>query len=189
MGIDIALLVIMGAGVLYGYNKGLIQTIYSILGIFIGMIVILKIAPMIIQLLGDITGLKPPINFFIGIASSIVLVLIILKFIGKFIHKATKTPVLNTVNKSLGAILLGLFFTTAFSFLLWFLIGTNIVKQKTIRESVSYPYLETLPQTARGAIKTVSPLFRDLVKEARDAFIKFKDSEEKQQEDRKRNAQ
>ena len=184
MWIDIVLLLIMGAGVLYGYNKGLIQTIYSILGIFIGMIVILKLSPMVIQFLGSTTSLKPALNFFIGIAVSIVIVLIVLRFIGKFLNKATKTPVVNTLNKSLGAILLGLFFTTAFSFLLWFLIGAGIVRQKTLQASMTYPYLETLPQTARGAVKQVQPLFKDLVIEARDAFDKFKDSERKQQEDR-----
>ncbi len=182
MWIDIALLIIMGAGVLYGYNKGLIQTVYAIVGIVVGMIVILKLSPILIQFLGDTFSIGPVLTFFIGIALSIVLVLIISKFIGKFINKATKTPVINTVNKSLGAILLGLFFTTAFSFILWFLIGSGVVKLSTTKQSMTYPYLEELPKTAKGAVKSVQPLFRGLVKEARDAFRDFKDSEEKQKE-------
>ncbi len=187
MWIDIALFIIMGAGVLYGYNKGLIQTIYAILGIFAGMLLILKLAPNVIRILGDLTGLKPTINFFVGIALTIVLVLIVLKFLGKFLNKATETPVINTINKSLGAILLGLFFATAFSFLLWFLISSGIVKQRTLKQSISYPYLETLPQSASGAINAVAPLFKDLVKEGREAFVKFKDSEDRKYRKEKQN--
>lgn len=177
MWIDIMLIIMIGAGVLYGYNKGLIQTIFSIFGIFIGIIAILKIAPFIINLLGGVLGLDPSLTFIIGMAVSCILVLVTLKFIGKMLNKATRTAVISTVNKGLGAIVLAVFFAIAFSFIIWFLDKGGLVSEAVKEKSVTYHYLETLPDTAKGIAKALQPIFADLINEAKEAFTDFKETE------------
>lgn len=177
MWIDIALVLVILAGCMYGYNKGLVQTIFSILGIFVGFIAILKVAPIIIQLLRSVVSMDPGISFIIGIAISCLLVVLLLRAVKKLLGKATKTPVISTVNKGLGAIALAVFFSIGFSFIVWFLDKSGVVSPDTKQASVTYPYLQGLPSTAQDVMGIVQPIFGDLIDEAKRSFQDFRESD------------
>ena len=159
--IDLICLLIAVYAFYMGYTKGIIQTIFNTLSIFIGLLVALKLSPVVINLLESIFNAQNSLILIAGFILTFMLVLLIVRFIGKNLEKIFKTIKLNFINKLAGGAVLCLVFLVCFSYVIYFLDKTHLINESTKNSSITYPVLEVLPEKSKGVIEKVKPFFKE----------------------------
>ena len=160
MYIDLICGILLVYGFYSGYQKGIIKTVFSIVSILVGILAALKLSPIIINLFENIFSADPRLSFVLGFIATFFLVMLLVRFVGKFLEKFLKTIKLGFINRIAGGAFQALFFLVIFSTALWFLDEARFLKQETKDKSLSYTYLEPLPQKALGSIDKVKPIFK-----------------------------
>jgi membrane protein required for colicin V production len=101
--IDILILISLIIAAISGFMKGLILSVASFVGFFLGIIVSFRFAGSVQQILMDLTGSEGRYLYFIGFLICFVLVTLVVHFIGKAIEKAVELVALGFLNRLTGA--------------------------------------------------------------------------------------
>ncbi len=158
--LDIVVALILAFGFYIGYSKGLIKTVFNTMALFIGIIAALKLSPIAINLVDGIISAKPAISFIIGIVLTFVIVMALVRFIGKKLEDLFKAVNLNFVNKLAGGVVQSLFFALLLSFGLYLLDNLKLLNEDTKQESMSYSMLEPLPRKSQDVFIKLKPMFQ-----------------------------
>ena len=161
MVIDLICLLIAAYAFYMGYTKGIIQTIFNTLSIFIGLLVALKLSPVLINLLEGIFNKQSSVIFIVGFVLTFIIVLILIRFIGKNLEKLFKTIKLNFINKLAGGAVLCFVFLVCFSYVIFFLDKTHLIDDSTKNKSITYPVLQVLPSHSKKLMDKVKPFFKE----------------------------
>lgn len=159
--IDLLCLLIAVYAFYMGYTKGIIQTIFNTLSIFIGLLVALKLSPVLINLLENIFNKESTLIFILGFVLTFIVVLILIRFIGKKLEKLFKTIKLNFINKLAGGAVLSFVFLVCFSYVIFFLDKTHLITDSTKQKSFTYPVLQVLPSHSKQLMEKVKPFFKE----------------------------
>ncbi len=159
--LDILSALIIAYGVYVGYSRGIINTIFDTLSIVIAIVAALKLSPILIKGIDSVLSLSPSISFILGIVITFLLVMFIVRFIGKKLENIFKKMNLNFVNKIAGGAAQGLFFALILSMIIWLGDKLSLIKDETKATSVSYGMLQPLPEKAAGVFESVKPMFQD----------------------------
>ncbi len=172
MGIDIALIVVVLIGLYYGYKRGIINTVFTILSLLIGVAAAMKFTPLVsTQLtlrLGLNVNLMPIISFII----TFLIAMLIVRLIAKLLEGVLKKIELNSVNRLAGAVLFCGITVFLYSALLVFLVQAQVVPIAATEQSVLYPYLEVLPKTVYSGLEQVLPFVRNFWEYILESFDK-----------------
>ena len=159
--LDLICLLIAVYAFYMGYTKGIIQTIFNTLSIFLGLLVALKLSPALITFLEGIFNSQSTLIFIAGFVLTFILVLILIRFIGKKLEKLFKTIKLNFINKLAGGALLSFVFLVCLSYVIFFLDKTHLVPDQTKEQSITYPVLQVLPDHSKKLFEKVKPFFQE----------------------------
>ena len=159
--IDIAFGLTVVVGFLYGYSKGLIKTLFSILSILIAIIAAMKLSPLTINAMDTLLPNAPRLAYIIGFLLTFILVIIIIRFIGNKIESLLKVVNLNFMNKIAGGSLIAVFFILIFSCVIWFLNEARLISEPQKDQSIVYYTVEPIPGKAREQFEVVKPVFKD----------------------------
>ena len=159
--IDLICLLIAVYAFYMGYTKGIIQTIFNTLSIFIGLLVALKLSPVLINFLENIFNKQSSIILIAGFVLTFIIVLIIVRFIGKKLEKLFRTIKLNFINKLAGGAVLSLVFLVCFSYVIYFLDRTHLINDATKESSLTYPVLQVLPEKSKNVLEKIKPFFQE----------------------------
>lgn len=157
--LDIVVAIILAFGFYVGFNRGLIRTVFDTLSLLVGIIAALKLSPITINLVDSIIAGKPAISFIIGIVLTFIIVMALVRFIGKKLEDLFKVINLNFVNKIAGGALQALFFALLVSLGLYLLDNLKLLEEDTKTESVSYSMLEPLPRHSQDIFHKLKPMF------------------------------
>ncbi len=161
MYIDIFLGVFVLIGLVQGYYRGILRSVFALLGFVAGVLAVMKFSPHVVSLLDNIFHWDPILSMVIGVALTFVLIMWGIRWLGRGLEKTLKAARLNFINKALGAALFTGIMVLAFAGIIWFIDKTELISDAQKESSRSYPYLVEIPQYASDAFKSIEPVFRE----------------------------
>lgn len=174
MQLDIALAVIMILGFLFGYSKGVIKTVFSIVSIIIGIIAALKLSPLTIDLFNTMMPNHPRVAYIAGFVATFLVVILLVRFIGNRLEAMLKVVQLNFFNKLIGGLITMLFSVLLFSSVVWFIDEARLISETQKDQSISFYPLRELPGIAKTQFELVKPVFQDFWDKTIDTFERVK---------------
>ncbi len=172
-----ALLVLYGFYV--GYTRGIIKTIFALISIMIGILAAVKLSPFAIVLIQKAINIHPGLAFVLGFALTFIIILIIIRFIGKKLEDILKFAQINFINKLLGGGIMAILFMVFYSYALYGIDKLQLISDKNKDSSVSYAYLEALPQKTEDTITKLRPYFQEFWDKMVETFDQIKEYEQK----------
>lgn len=158
--LDIIVGIILAFGFYVGYSRGLIKTVFDTLSLLIGIVAALKLSPIAINIVDSLLSAKPAISFVIGIVLTFLIVMALIRFIGKKLEDLFKAINLNFVNQLAGGVLQSLFFALLISLGLYLLDNLKLLQEESKQESISYSMLEPLPRKSQDVFEKFKPMFK-----------------------------
>ncbi len=169
--IDILLGVVVVYCLYTGFKQGIIQTLFMTLSLLIGFGVALRLTPFVADLFraedGGLSPLMPVIAFLLTFIGTVLLV----RLTAKVLEKGLKKVRLNALNQIAGALLLvgiGLFL---YSCLIAFADKAFLISEAAKERSLSYHFLENIPDKGFNIIRTIFPFFRDMWENLMEMFV------------------
>ena len=175
MWIDLVFAVIAAAAFYWGYSRGIIRTVVSVVAIFVGFVLAVRFAAPTTRILSDLfnttaDGAMPLIGFVVAF----VLVLLLLRLFATLLERILTTLRLNILNQIAGGLATALLATLVFSILLMFVNSAQLIPAETKAESITYQSLEDFPTQAYVILGKARPAFEN-VKEAGQEALKNKE--------------
>lgn len=173
--LDIIVALVISYGAYVGYSRGLIKTVFDTLSILVAIVASLKLSPIVINFVEDVINTAPAISYILGIVITFILVMALVRFIGKKIEGFFQATNLNFINKFSGAALQGLFFAIIISFIVLLADKMSLMKEETKQSSHSYSLLQPLPEKSKEIFEKVKPIFKDFWDKSIEAMDGIKD--------------
>lgn len=160
--IDLLFLMFGVWGFYLGFNRGIIQTVFTILTYTVGFVASIKFTPPMTKFLESSFGYEDnPLMFIMGFFICFVFVLLTIRFLVRTLEGVLESINLNIINRLLGGVLLAGILILIYSFLLRFVNNSKALSSYTKDESVTYPLLSKYPDQVWGLFGTLKPVFRD----------------------------
>jgi len=159
MTIDFVVAIFVTMGFYMGYSRGLIKTVFDTLSLIIGILAALKLSPIIINLLQQIIDTSPALTFIMGIILTFVLVMVIIRFIGRKFEYILESLNINFINKMAGGAIQALFFAYLLSMGLMLLNSINVLKPEAKSASITYSLIEPLKDKGSSILLKAKPIF------------------------------
>ncbi|MBP7273312.1 MAG: CvpA family protein [Saprospiraceae bacterium] len=175
--IDIFCLIALGYGFYTGYSRGIIQTVISIITLTFGLLIAFKLAPLGSDFIARITKNSSPLLFFGGFLLIFIVIMLLLKWIGRFFENILESANINIFNNLAGGAIMGTVLVSMFSVLVWFADKTYLISDEIKQQSVSYEYLQPMPATMKNLIQTVMPFAKNIWSQTNDAMNKIDGSD------------
>lgn len=163
--IDIIAAILIAVGFYAGYSRGIIKTVFDTMSILLAILFTLKLSPFAIDLCRSIIPLGNAVNVILGIVLTFVLVMFIVRMIGKQLESLLKVIHLNFVNQIAGGALMAIFYAFCFSLVLWLVNNGKLITDEQKEKSVAYTMLEPLPNQGKVVFEKFKPIFTDFWQE------------------------
>ena len=144
-----------------GYSKGIVRTLFDMLSLIIGLVAALKLSPIMMNLIEGIFNTSGKTTFILGFILTFIIVLILIRMIGRGMEKVLRTVKINFVNKILGGAIFTGLFLVCYAYILFFLSESRLLSENAKQSSVTYEYLEVLPEKSRALIGKIKPAFKE----------------------------
>ncbi len=167
---DILFLIFIGLGFYQGYKNGIIYSIFSILGWFLGIVAALKFSYFAADLLRNYAHLGIKTLAIISFILVLACVVGLMKLIGWGLEQILKSANMNLFNQIFGGIihsLVGLYVLCVF---IWFLNKMDVFPRDQKNTSHVYPYIANLAPKVMEVSGNVVPMFRDTFEKFDDLF-------------------
>jgi membrane protein required for colicin V production len=158
---DILFIIFIALGFYQGFKNGVIYSIFSLLGWFLGIIAALKFSYLVVNLLHGYLHMGPKALAIIAFLIIFLLVLTLMRLIAWGLEKLLKSFSLNLPNQVMGGLihsLIGLYVLCVF---IWFLNRLDVFPQRQKETSHIYPYIANLAPRVVEVTGKVVPMFRD----------------------------
>ncbi len=158
---DILFLLFVGVGFYQGYKNGIIYSIFSILGWFLGIVAALKFSYAMLNTLHGFLHLSPKYLAIIAFILVVALVVGLMKLIAWGLEQILKSFSMNFFNQIFGGIihsLVGLYVLCVF---IWFLNRLDVFPASQKNTSHVYPYISNLAPKVMEVSGKVVPMFKD----------------------------
>lgn len=172
MVLDVITLVLFFYGFWVGYTRGIITTIFSYASILIGVVAAIKFAPILTNIVTQLSGVDHPLLFIVGVVGAFFVCMFVIRLVGKGIVEGLEFANINFINQILGGVLSGLSFLLVFSYLLWFGDQSRMINESLKNESKTYAYVSLLPEKAKSFAVVVLPFVGTMWNESLDFFDK-----------------
>ncbi len=161
MYIDIFLAVFILIGIIQGFHRGVVRTLFAILGIIIGFLAALKFAPYVVTFFENTVKLSPVVALILGLVLTFLVLMLGIRWLGKSFENTLKLAKINVLNKILGAFLFAILMIITYSAIIWFIGRTQILSEAEKTQSKSYPFLQEVPAKTGVLIEKIKPVFKD----------------------------
>jgi len=158
---DILFLIFIGLGFWQGWKNGIIYSVFSILGWFLGIIAALKFSYMMVNLLQGYAHLSPKALAVISFILVLVLVLILMKLIGWGLEQILKAASMNLPNQVIGGVLHSLIGLYVLCVFIWFLNRLDVFPPSQKQDSHVYAHISNLAPKVVEVSGKIVPMFKD----------------------------
>ena len=159
--LDLIVVLIVAIGFYFGFQRGFIKTVFDTASLLIAIIAALKLSPIVIDIINSSLNIAPSIAFIIGVVLTFIVVMALVRFLGRKIEDVFKAANLNFINKINGGFLQALFFAIILSYGVALLNRINVIKQETKDKSMTYSSLMLLPGLSQKMFEGLKPIFKD----------------------------
>ena len=142
--LDWFFVVILGAGAVWGYQKGLIKAILGFLGIGLAIWIGLKFSQFIEPFISSVEFIPNELITIVAILVTILLIYFAVKIIAKILHSVTHTIGLGIFNRFGGALFGVLLNALILSALVFYILPffDSVIGSEMISQSKLMPYLQ-----------------------------------------------
>lgn len=176
MVIDILLLAIVVYGIYRGWTKGLIHSVFSMVGWLLGIILAFKFCTLLAPKVGEWFNSKAewvPMVTFIFI---MVCVIVVVLFIGKAVEKIFDITHLSIVNKIAGAVLSCAVLFFVFCEVVGAMNQGNMISESVKQQSKLYFVVEKVQPVMIDGVSTVLPFAKTFMIEMKDKMNEYTDT-------------
>ena len=167
---DILFLLFIAIGFYQGYKNGIIYSIFSILGWFLGIVGALKFSYLIVATLHNYAHLDLKTLAVIAFILVIACVVGLMKLIGWGLEQILKSFSMNLFNQIFGGFLHSLVGVYVLCVFIWFLNKMEVFPQNQKTTSHVYPYIDNLAPKVMEVSGKIVPLFKDTFEKFDDLF-------------------
>ncbi len=178
MFIDLIAVLLVLYGFYIGYTRGIIKTVFAVISIIIGIVAALKLSPISIEFLEKITDFHPGFTFVIGFALTFIVVLVLIRFIGKKTEDFLKFAQINFINKLLGGVIMASLMLIMYSYAIWGIDSLQLFSDKSKETSTTYEYLTTVTAKTESTLQNLRPYFDEFWDKIIETFDSIKNYEE-----------
>ena len=173
--IDIIFAVILIIAVIKGLRKGFVVALFSIVAFIIGLAAAIKLSAVVAVHLQNNVALSNRWLPFISFIIVFLAVVILVNLGGKLVEKTFEMAFLGWANRLGGAIFYVLLYIIIFSILLFYAEKINLIKEETISNSVTYPYIKPWGPAVMNGFGKIIPLFKDSFQQLESFFESLSD--------------
>ncbi len=158
---DIIFLVFIAIGFYQGYKNGIIYSLFSILGWFLGIFAALKFSFLIVALIHDLVHISPKTLAIIAFILLLALVVGLMKLLAWGLEQILKSFSMNLFNQIIGGVIHSLVGLYVLCVLIWFLNRLEVLPEKQKAASHVYPHIATLAPKVMEVTGKVIPMFKN----------------------------
>lgn len=158
---DILFLIFIALGFYQGYKNGIIYSLFSILGWFLGLVAALKFSYKMMALLQGFAHLEPKTLAIISFVIVLALVVGLMKLVAWGLEQILKSFSMNLFNQIFGGVLHSLVGLYVLCVFIWFLNRLDVIPTSQKENSHVYPYISNLAPRVMEVTGSVVPMFKD----------------------------
>lgn len=158
---DILFLIFLGLGFWQGYKNGVIYSLFSMAGWFLGIIAALKFSYLVVNLLHGVVSWGPKTLAIISFGLVFLFVLILMRAIAWSLEQVLKAASMNLPNQIIGGFLHSLIGLYVLCVFIWFMNRLDVFPASQKEHSHVYPYISNLAPKVVSVTGKVVPVFRD----------------------------
>jgi len=161
--VDIVLIIILMIGAVAGYKKGFLSELFTLLGIFLGVLAGFKLMGAAMLMLDERYDINENVLPYTAFGVVFLVVVIGVTLLGKFFKASLEKTLLGSVDRLAGG-LLGILKTVfMLSVLIWITSSLNVFAPKRFTEDAwLYPTVARFAPTVTAWIGEIFPVFSDL---------------------------
>ncbi len=171
MVIDILFVITLAYGFYVGFSKGIIRTVFTLLGYIVALVASFKFAPLMTNLLESSFDSSNPLLFVAGFVVTFLLAMLLIRVLVKGLEGFLQTIHINVINQVIGGVFMAAVMVLVYAVLLWFANQSTILTDTAKKESFTYEYLEDYPEMLWAGGKRLRPVFEDFW----DSTVEFMD--------------
>lgn len=168
--LDFAFAIVIVLALLRGYNRGLIIGVFSLVAIIIGLAAALKLSAVVAGQIGKAVKVSeewlPFISFFVVFLG----VVLLIRLGAKALEKTAEAVMLGWANRIGGMVFFAAVYTIVFSVLLFYAEQMKWIPAQTIRQSVTYDFVQPWGPQAINGLGSLIPFFKDLFAQLQEFF-------------------
>jgi membrane protein required for colicin V production len=168
MVIDIVYLIFLAIGIWQGFKKGIIETIFGVTALFLGILISVKFSHDVSLWLREFMGWKTKLLPFITLILLLGITLLIIRFVSKLIENMAQEIQLGFFNKLFGSLLWCLVLSVIFSVIIWLLNQMHVLPEGMKTSSLCYSYLVKLAPETFEFLGGMLPYFKGIFDSLRD---------------------
>lgn len=157
---DILFVIFLGVGFWWGYQKGIIYSVFSLAAYFIGIVGALKFSYIAIKFLHTSLSLGPKALAIVAFILMFLLIVILVKLVAWALEQILKSFSLNTVNQLIGGLIFSIISLYMLCVMIWFLNKWDVFPDSQKMNSHVYHYIADLGPAVVEASGKVIPVFK-----------------------------
>jgi membrane protein required for colicin V production len=171
--IDVVFAIVLLYGFYLGFSQGIINTLFAVLSIIIGLLAAFKLAPATSNFLETLFKSSNPLMFLGGFIITFIVTMFLIRTVARGLEGLFRAARINFINQIVGGVVLSGVLILMLSMLIWFGDQAHLVDMATKQESMTYPYLEQYPKQVRGVATVLRPTFEEFWNQSVDMFDKL----------------
>ncbi len=171
--IDVVFAIVLLYGFYLGFSQGIINTLFAVLSIFIGLLAAFKLAPAASNFLETLFKSSNPLMFLGGFLITFIVTMFLIRTMARGLEGIFRAARINFINQLVGGVVLSGVLILMLSMLVWFGDQAHLVDNDTKVQSMTYPYLEQYPTQVKGIAAVLRPTFEEFWDQSVDMLDKL----------------
>ena len=157
---DILFVIFLAGGFYWGYQKGIIYSVFSLAAYFIGIIGALKFSYIAVKFLHTSLSLGPKAMAIVAFVVMFLLIVLLVRIVAWMLEQILKSFSLNLVNQLIGGVIFSLISLYLLCVMIWFLNKWDVFPEHQKVTSHVYLYIANLGPTVVEISGRIIPMFK-----------------------------
>ena len=168
--IDIIVAIILILAIIKGIRQGLIVALFSVIAFIVGLAAAMKLSVVVAGYIGNAVNVSEKWLPILSFAVVFFVVVLLVRLGARFIQKSVELAMLGWVNRLGGILLYSGLYILIFSIVLFYAEQLNLIKPETIKQSVTYEYIQPWGPKLMDGLGKIIPVFRGMFEDLEDFF-------------------
>jgi membrane protein required for colicin V production len=168
--LDIILVVILILAIIKGYQRGLIVGVFSLIAIIIGLAAAIKLSTVVAAYIGKAIKVSDAWLPVISFAVVFIIVVLLIRLGANMLQKTVEIALLGWVNRLGGILLYMAIYLIVYSVILFYIEQVKLIPPATIKNSVTYTFIQPWGPRVINGFATVIPVFKDMFADLQSFF-------------------
>jgi len=160
--LDIIVFIVLAAGFYFGYKKGIVNTLFMLLGYMIGTTLVLKGNEYMLHYLSKNTQVNKAYLPILSIFVLIVFIVLFYKLMTWGADQLLKAFHLSTINQVIGGALFATLVLFLLSTIVWYIDRAKLITDETKTKSYTYVPVSKLSPVLINAVGVAMPVFKNM---------------------------